>query len=237
MFLLPAFVFILGLLGDGYGVVLSVFYRYYLVEVEEDLSVVFVGRYLETFHLQAGVEEPHNGGGDLFAEVCGNEEDSLAITDIDVHILQVPVVKEVGQVFCSRLLEALIVQILLINLNDIAFGKAGAIGCILDCLPSDIPAGVIQFVLNDNQVAALVDCKKIQTLFGVCKAIELLLDNKQVFPEGRWLLCNPFLQVMALIQPEGLKGLFSTLMSLLLSLSIMYIICVLLIYYDLPCHY
>ena len=207
LLLLSTLILVLGLLSDGNGVVLSVFHRDDLVEVEENLAAILIRRNLEAFHLQAGVEKPHHGGCHLFAEVCGDEEDALAIAHVDVHVFEIAVVKEIRQVVNSGLVEALVIQVLLIDFYHIAFGETRAVRRIFDGLPSDILSGVIQLVLYNDQVAALIDSKQIQAFFSVGKAVELLLDNEQVFPEGRRLLCNPFLKVMALNQTKGFEGL------------------------------
>ncbi|WP_441599313.1 MULTISPECIES: hypothetical protein [unclassified Ensifer] len=52
------------------------------------------------------------------------------------------------------------------------------IGSVFQSLPSHVATGVIKLVLDDNEVARLVEREKIQSLARLVETVKLFLDDE-----------------------------------------------------------
>src|SRR5690606_840484 len=178
-----------------------------LFYVEKQLGAGLVGRNLEALAIDPELAQPEYGVGDFLAVVGRHQNQPLAFQGIELHGLQIIGLQKLQQhpfgigrlgAFALRLL----VQIALEDLYYLLLFQVGAVAGVLERLPHHVPAAVIQFVFDNDQIAFLVDSQQVQALPGIVKAIEFLLDNQQLvaITLGQCLgvIFQPFLQVLAL---------------------------------------
>jgi len=111
---------------------------------------------------------------------------------------QVVLVQKRRDLFAGRGRLSVPGQIVLIDITDVAGFQAGTVGRVFQDLPGGIPTGVIELVLDDDQLPLLVEGQKIQPFPGVCKLGKLLLEDQQVLAKARGALGDPLLQMLPL---------------------------------------
>ena len=94
------------------------------------------------------------------------------------------------------------VEIPLEDVEHLRLLERRAVGGILQRLPHDIAAGVVELVLDDHQLATLVERQQVEPLARVGKPVELLLDDQQLFAECVGGVGHPLLEVFTLAQTE-----------------------------------
>lgn len=148
-------------------------------------------------------QQPHDRGRHLFTEIRSDHHDALAVALVQDSFLQVGPVEEFaddrgGLAPCAAMVT---VEVGAEDFDDLAGFQAGAIGCVFQRLPDQIPPGVVELVLDQHKLAVLVERQQVKPFARLVETVEFLLDNEQVFPEGIGRTDQPFLKVLPL--PEA----------------------------------
>jgi len=96
-----------------------------------------------------------------------------------------------------------VIQITLIDLDDLRLLQAGAIRHVLERLPHEIAARIVELVLHDHQPALLVQRQHVEAFARVREAVELLLDDREFFAQRIGHTHEPILKMLALAQIQS----------------------------------
>jgi len=151
-------------------------------------------------------EKPEDGACYFSAEIRSDEYHSLVVARVEHNFAQVLDFKKFTEPADCAAAAAVTVKILLIYIDNLRLVEARNVGGIFQCLPGNIAAAIIQLVLNDDEIAVLVERKEVQAFAGFIEPIKLFLDNEELIAKGVRLVCQPFLKVVPFTQLEVRKA-------------------------------
>jgi hypothetical protein len=74
---------------------------------------------------------------------------------------------------------------LLVDLADLRLRQRRAVRCVLQGLPDDVPARIVELVLDDDERPLLVDRQQVQPFARFIESIEFLLDDEKLARKTR----------------------------------------------------
>ena len=145
-------------------------------------------------------KQPEGCGSHLLAEVRRDQHEPLLVARVQDHLVQILDVEEVAELRLRIFVRRRTVQVLLIDRGYVLLRQVRAVGRVLERLPHDIPARVVELVLDDDEPTLLVESQEIEPLARVGETVELLLDHQQFFAQRLRRVGKPLLQVLPLAE-------------------------------------
>lgn len=191
--------------GQGDEEILVLRRRDHLIHMQVHLLALLPGRDLEALNLHLVPQKPKRGGGHLLAEVDGHQDDPLLLAGVELDFLEVLAVHELADLFLG-IAAAVLGEVLLVDVGDLHLAQVGAIAGVLEGLPHDIAAGIVELVLDEDQPPLLVERQQVEALAGLVEAVEFLLDDEQFLPQRLGGARQPLLQMLALLDAQRCEG-------------------------------